>query len=193
MFYGSRRPHRSHASTAGGRWDGHFYPDLGGVWKANELRGPRWSSRGAGASWGVLAPWRAKGANGVLVTLWWALRRFLWFLRPMPRATQARDRLLADRAATTLRRHMRAAGTIRSCDPYSSPMELDCDHPKAARLGIERARAVLSRHSLPGHVLNALLRQIDPNVKAQASAQPEYQPPATTTPVDGSIPKSGTP
>jgi hypothetical protein len=73
-------------------------------------------------------------------------------------------------------------------------MVLDCDRPTTARLGIERARALLSSHSLPGHVLNALLRQIDPNVKAQAAAQPEYAASSPTTPVDGSIPpRSETP
>lgn len=136
----------------------------------------------------------------MVLTLWWALRRFLWSLRPLPSSAQAKDRILADRAAATLRRHMRAAGTIRACDPYANPMKLDCDRPAIAMKGIVRARAVLSSHSLPGHVLNALLRQIDPNVKAQAATQPEYRKVPTidveperetTTPVDGSIPKSG--
>jgi hypothetical protein len=93
-------------------------------------------------------------------------------------STQQRDRVLADRAQKTLRFHMKRAGTILRCDPYANV--LDVERPAWARAGLERTRKVLERHSLPGHLLNALLRQWDPETTKQAAAQPEYQskPPA---------------
>ncbi len=110
----------------------------------------------------------------MIATLWWTFWRLVWTLRPLPGSTQQRDRILADRAAKVLRFHLRRAGTIRACDPYENPMRLDCDRPATAILGITRTRVVLERHSLPGHLLNALLRQFDPAAKEQAARQPEY-------------------
>lgn len=145
--------------------------------------------------------------------LWWIWHRLVWSLRPLPTSTPAKDRILADRAWSTLRFHFRRAGTIRTCDPYAKPMKLDVDRPRVAMQGITRAVAILKGHSLPEHLMNALLRKLDPRAKEQASQQPEYQAiqrctrapghdgPCNgwscreTTPVDGSTapPKSETP
>jgi hypothetical protein len=112
----------------------------------------------------------------MFLTLIWTFWAIVWGIQKLPSSSLLRDRILADRAVKTLRMHFRRAGTIRACDPYAAPMKIDCDHPRVAMQGIRRASAILVRHSLPHHLMNALLRQFDPSAKAQAAAQPEYQP-----------------
>jgi len=127
----------------------------------------------------------------VVHALWWAFWSVVWWAsspRTALLSAQQRDRVLADRAAKVLRFHLKRAGTIRRCDPYEKV--IDVDHLAMANLGIERTRKVLQKHSLPAHLLNALLRQFDPAVKAQAAAQPEYRTEPATPRDAGS---SGTP
>jgi regulator of protease activity HflC (stomatin/prohibitin superfamily) len=69
-------------------------------------------------------------------------------------------------------------------------MRIEAENPRALLLGIERTRAILRQHSLPGHLLNALLRQMDPEVARQAK-RAEALLADEKTPADGSKPAKG--
>lgn len=104
------------------------------------------------------------------VWIWWTLHRLAWWFRPLPAGMQERDRLLADRAARIINRHWRALRAPASYDPYSTAPLTATSSTDAKLVFYARARAmeVLQRHSLPGHLLNALLREKDPAGLEQA-------------------------
>jgi hypothetical protein len=104
------------------------------------------------------------------VWLWWTVHRLIWALLPLPSSMGARDKLLANRAAKVIARHYRAMRAPASFDPYDPEKPLK-GSPRDAALVMQakmRAGVVLVRHSLPGHLLNALLRERDPEGIAQA-------------------------
>lgn len=81
--------------------------------------------------------------------------------------------LLADRAALTMDRHLKEAGTITSLDPYARPMRFQAGNVRMVTLAIARTVRVLQKHSLPSHLLNALLRARSPEALAQTKLAEE--------------------
>lgn len=116
----------------------------------------------------------------MFLTLWWLWKRILWALVPLPRTLMARDRVLADRAALVLDRHLNRIpppeipgyGHSFSLDPYRStgPKFVGRTPEIEAQLltAIERTKSLLTRHSVPGHLLTALLRDRDPETIANS-------------------------
>ena len=81
--------------------------------------------------------------------------------------------MLADRAALVLDTHLRTlATTSYKLDPYATKSpKVSAADPKVERLlrrAIGRAEIVLRRHPLPGHLMNALLRDRDPETVANS-------------------------
>ncbi len=155
----------------------------------------------------------------MLLTLWFLWMRLRWALWPLPRTMIARDRVIADRAARVLDQHLQTiptrtapsavgphvpGGWAYTLDPYRTMGPKYVGATPAIELvlmrAIDRARWVLSKHSLPQHLMTALLRDRDPesianskkveaDVKAEAAAEkaarankPQMVPPAMPSP-----------
>jgi hypothetical protein len=92
----------------------------------------------------------------------------------------ARDRVLADRAALVLDKHLQAIpppeipgyGHSFSIDPYRStgPKVVGRTPKIEAQVltAIDRVKMILAGHSVPGHLLTALMRDRDPETIANS-------------------------
>lgn len=113
-----------------------------------------------------------------MLTLWWLWMRLRWALSPLPRTLAKRDQVLADRAALVMDRHLRTipkpeVGHAYSLDPYrATGPKVVAATPAIESViltAIDRTKAVLLRHSLPQHLISALLRDRDPELVAHSA------------------------
>jgi len=107
------------------------------------------------------------------LAVWWTLRRCVWSISPLPSHLSDRDRRLADRAALVLDRHLLEIPIASyKLDPYATKgPRFSAENPKhqaLLRTAIARTELVLRRHTMTGHLMNALLRDRDPETIAHS-------------------------
>jgi hypothetical protein len=117
-----------------------------------------------------------------MLLLWWIWHwHILGWKRTarLPTNLIERDHVIADRAAATLDKALRQLPSDSyGFNPYAGPgkPKFVASTEKATRLlttTIARVIRILEPHSLPGHLLNALLRDRDPATLASSRAVQE--------------------
>jgi hypothetical protein len=141
----------------------------------------------------------------MLLTLWFLWKRILWWATPLPKTLMARDRVLADRAALVFDKHLRAIpppeipgyGHSYSLDPYrtTGPKVIGRTPAIEAQVltAIDRVKMILARHSVPSHLMTALMRDRDPETiahskKVEAEVKAEADAEKVARAARGSIP-----
>jgi hypothetical protein len=107
------------------------------------------------------------------LAIWWAFKRLVWKMMPLPAHPKEREIAIADRAALVLDTHLRKVRTQSyKLDPYATKSaKVSASDPKVERLllkAIMRTEVVLRDHPLPQHLLNAMLRGRDPETIANS-------------------------
>lgn len=108
-----------------------------------------------------------------MTTIWWIWQRLLWAILPLPQNLKEREIAIADRAALVLDKHLTAIrNQLYKLDPYATKGPKFWAHnPRDGRLlrtAIARTEIALRGHPLPGHLMNALLRDRDPETVARS-------------------------